>query len=771
MSSQVYVHKLDGCSPTPLAHYLKALGVLRLVAEQADATARGGWRNDRFVLVSTLDQAALEVFFLKDYQPTPLLAPWNGGSGFYPKDNKSGIDPIARSSASRFRKYRDAIETCRQIIDGSSAKPDAAGKQALLAACRRQWRGPLADWLDVAVTLAADGSPSYPALLGTGGNDGRLDFTNNFMQRLMELFDAADHQASARPEAEPLLRTALYSSPSPGLGSTAVGQFYPGASGGANSSTGFGSDTLVNPWDYILMLEGSILFASSVTRRSTLGGLPLAAAPFTVRAAATGYGSAADENNRGEQWMPLWPGFARLDEVKGMLGEARCQAGRTAAQRPLETARAIARLGVARGIAEFERYSYVERNGLANLAVPLGRWQVSVQPNQRLIDEITPWFERFERAIDKNTPTSVARSARRCQDAMMACCRDGASPQHWLELLVRLGEAEQQLVRSPKFTGSKRLLPLSGLSPGWLQAGSAMVDRPEFRLALAIAGQHATRFASNSDKLYPDHRRPVRMHWLPLKHAKTGVYTNHQFATSNDQLVNDPDVVCNGLHLTNDLISLVRRRMLQTRGEGSTGYLGLHPTFGTAASLSDVAAWLDGSVNERLIQSLVRPLMALDFEAIGKATAAGDLPDLGHAPSSAYEQRQLAEQLSIYGLFRLCYHSGPLSVFVGTHNDGRPAEPIDIPIKPDARPFTQLMAGNLASGGRSAIARLRSHGLTPHLMQVHGQASLAHRIAASLAIPISTSSARILAESLTTPALDVDEQAISDEAGFDTVPA
>lgn len=39
------LHRLDGCAPTPLAHYLKALGVLRLVAEQLDPQARGWWEE------------------------------------------------------------------------------------------------------------------------------------------------------------------------------------------------------------------------------------------------------------------------------------------------------------------------------------------------------------------------------------------------------------------------------------------------------------------------------------------------------------------------------------------------------------------------------------------------------------------------------------------------------------------------------------------------------------------------------------------------------
>jgi len=35
----MHIHDLNGCAPVPLAHYLKALGILRLVAEQADPGA------------------------------------------------------------------------------------------------------------------------------------------------------------------------------------------------------------------------------------------------------------------------------------------------------------------------------------------------------------------------------------------------------------------------------------------------------------------------------------------------------------------------------------------------------------------------------------------------------------------------------------------------------------------------------------------------------------------------------------------------------------
>ncbi len=57
----LHLHALKGCSPAPLAHYLKALGILRLIVEQgADREARGWWQDECFCLLSTLSRDQLE---------------------------------------------------------------------------------------------------------------------------------------------------------------------------------------------------------------------------------------------------------------------------------------------------------------------------------------------------------------------------------------------------------------------------------------------------------------------------------------------------------------------------------------------------------------------------------------------------------------------------------------------------------------------------------------------------------------------------------------
>ena len=103
------VLELKGCAPTPLAYYLKALGVLRLVAQQVDAKARGWWKHDCFYLASSLNEEGLMRFLLEDYQPTPLLAPWNNGTGFYKEDKAHRLlDWICDCRHKRFDEYTES---------------------------------------------------------------------------------------------------------------------------------------------------------------------------------------------------------------------------------------------------------------------------------------------------------------------------------------------------------------------------------------------------------------------------------------------------------------------------------------------------------------------------------------------------------------------------------------------------------------------------------------------------------------------------------------
>jgi len=488
-----HVHHLKGCSPAPLANYLKALGVLRLIAEQADTAVRGWWQDEHFCLLSKLTGEELRAFFLADYAPTPFLSPWNKGCGFF-KPGDPGMAPIETSTAPRFANFRAGIQAGRQLtaleteadaviraiknrtktnkafqtpeqrellsrsrtftdvvksLSDTLAKttdPDAAEKlraelaeikeltsessgpptataaqkmknssgykrllaaanrhfanlkAVLIPACRAEWRGPHADWLSTAVVLNDDGSCQWPSLLGTGGNDANLDFTNTAMQMVVQLFDTSSSLGESRAATAELLSNALWGQPSSSLQGSAIGQFQPGAAGGANSTNGPTGESLVNPWDFLLLMEGSLLFTPSATRTLDPRVMAGASAPFALRSHAAGYSSAGTENSqRGEQWMPLWRQPCTVSELAGLFSEARVQLGRQTANRAIDVVKGIARLGVARGIDSFVRYGYLERNGQSKLAVPLGRIEVQHRPEVFLADDLARWHETLRR--------------------------------------------------------------------------------------------------------------------------------------------------------------------------------------------------------------------------------------------------------------------------------------------------------------------------------------------------------------------------------------
>ena len=91
----IHLHVLKGCFPAPLANYLKAPGILRLVGEQADLQARGWWEGETFCLLTKLSKEELEAL-LGSYEPTPLMSPWNKGCGFF-KATDPGLVPLENS--------------------------------------------------------------------------------------------------------------------------------------------------------------------------------------------------------------------------------------------------------------------------------------------------------------------------------------------------------------------------------------------------------------------------------------------------------------------------------------------------------------------------------------------------------------------------------------------------------------------------------------------------------------------------------------------------
>src|SRR5690554_4725509 len=246
--------ELAGCTPEPLHSYLKALGVFRIVGEQLDPDAEGWWQGGVFHLRSRFGADELVEALFTQYTPTPIVAPWNGGSGFFPKDKQEALQAIEGSDEPRLALYRETIARARSILDrlGIREKPDKDEKPRILAECRAWFPDEAVAWLDAAYVLTSE-DPRSPPLLGTGGNDGRLEFSNNFMQRLLDALALGEQAASTRRGrsrdrhafAQAWLKHSLFGDGDPPLVSAAIGQYYPGGVGGPNATQGFEGQSLV----------------------------------------------------------------------------------------------------------------------------------------------------------------------------------------------------------------------------------------------------------------------------------------------------------------------------------------------------------------------------------------------------------------------------------------------------------------------------------------------------------------------------------------------
>jgi CRISPR-associated protein Csx17 len=706
-------HLLTGCTPIPLAHYLKALGILRLVSTQKDPQALGRWSGEHFELSTSLSREGLLQFFLEEYRPTPVLAPWNNGSGFFPKDNKDGVDPIMASPHPRFAPFVEAIDLGRQVLErlGSLDKPDDA-KPDIIESCRASWSETALEWMDAAVLMTASGL-AYPPLLGTGGNDGRLDFTNNFMQRLTDVISPAD--GSPTEKAAHWLTIALFAPPMPDSGTpTAIGQFAPGMAGGYNGSTGFTGRALVNPWDYILMIEGALLFSAAVSKRlesNTSGALVY---PFCVRQAGTGYTSAApvDEvDSRSEIWMPLWTGRTTFSEAQAIFSEGRTIVHGRAARTGLDFIQAIASLGVERGISAFQRYGFQKRNGEAYFAVALDRVQVRRNAHVGLLSDLSQSNDALRlycRPGGKRTaPGRIASACRALDEAMYRMAREG-DRRSVLHCLRVAGQVEKAIAASRAWTKEAGIAPLQGLRPDWLDAiGEAST---EFRLAAALAGSHLV-LGVNTRLHFRQHLEQVNM---GTSHGRTWVRWSDE--ARNDVVWHDGDPV-------DALGRIMARRLMRVQQAGVDGWPERSPV---NARLDDIAAFIEGRIDEDLFTDLLWGLTLIDWEKVAArqqvARSRSTAPP--STPLTAAERTDepgMAVPSSFFALLRLCYQHPRIS---------------QVPIPPVPAIARLAMSGDGDAAARLATRRIRASGYAPLVRTLPVSGTVARRTAAALLFPI-----------------------------------
>ena len=726
-----YELELTGCRPEPLMSYLKALGVFRLVAEQKDPKATACWRQDHFVLCTELNETALLDFFLNEYQPAPIATPWAGGSGFFKKDNRDALDAIAQSKTSRLALYREVINRARTILDdeGMAEKPEGEAKERLLRRFRREMPDEFVRWMDAAIVLGREGQ-EYAPVLGTGGNDGRLDFAQNFMQRLVDKLKI--DQGTPPPHAAELLKNSLLGIPTNGHSKAAVGQFAPGRSGGPNATQGMEGDATDNPWDFVLMLEGALMIAGALVHRSGVLSSDKASFPFTVRSRPVGASSVQDSevaNSRGELWLPIWSRFVTLRELELLFSEGRAEFAGRPARDTVDFARAVAQLGVDRGIEQFVRFSFLQRSGKSYFAVAMGRFPVPPRPREviDLLQEIDLWLVAFRRAAGPDQPARFRRALVTIESAIFDYCRYGRL-EDLMAVFLALGRAERELAITASHLRNQRVCsPLGNLSARWIEAtydGSV-----EYDIALALSGIHDP--GPREKERVP----PIRANLEPVEWERQRWDWRELSGTG---------VVWNTADLSTNMAAVLERRILDGK-RAACELLPLHSY--RPVSLRAVAAFLEpGRCNETRIEELLWSLVLVDHLV--------RLP-----PALRQKNRELSEELlplpRQFALLKLLFLPAPLVAVPSQPNQpprwrmARRSEP-GVVIRPESRIIRLLLANRVDEACRIAYRRLRASGLVPLPTPMIGRSTRAgdwesppeayidgRRLAAALLIPIS----------------------------------
>jgi CRISPR-associated protein Csx17 len=674
---------LPGLRPEPLASYLAGLGLIRVLAEQADPDTAAAWADEGLVITTTV--ADLAAWLTERYEPTPVLSPWNNGSGFGPKDKepKRTLDAIRAHPSPRLQALREAMPVAERVAgkarsEGWITDGPQGDKGRAVQEFRNWCPDKLLPWIDATVVLAGDGE-FYPPLLGTGGNDGRLDFSTNFHQRLLDALDVTDRgRARSLAWAHDLL-TGTEDQP---LADASVGQFDPAAAGGPGSSPFGAAASRVNPWGYVLLVEGALLFAASTARRNEHGG-GRAAIPFTVYASPDGSGSGAEgEESRGEIWVPVWRTPFTFAEIRQLFSEARVSWRGRPARRAVQFYAATRTLGVARGVDTFVRYGLHRRNGLAFAAVPVDRVSVRANPDVRLVASVEDWPSW----LPSDAPGAIRTALRSFEAAQLGYARTGR-PLELGRMLAELTALEQAVGRSSRMKLNVRVRRPASAQPflDVLFKDQAIKESGELRVAVGIA--------SCATLPGPDQRAPARtMRQILLAVDPPGESARIAGHWRDSPLVAGLEV--RPLHYVLADVLAWRCRTLADE-PGQEQFRGVI-TFrrGVLVPAGDLHAWALGRLDEAALAFWLRACLALDWRGVRRdCLACNQRPVM------------LASTLALLHPFAAGLESA----------DG---EAVKLGLRPDWA--SRLAAGQVRAVHEEAVTRLRQAGwrAVPSLPQV-----------------------------------------------------
>lgn len=605
---------ISGCDIEYLSGYLKGLGVFRLISEQLDPDLEAGWNNDILQIRTKFSKDEIIDFFCDTYNPTGLIAPWSINKYYSTKKHGNELPYI-----DRFSKIREVFKICDDVIESvidpidrnekrrlenilkieccdvnTEHKIDAIDKKIKetlsdknkIRLLQQRLRNHLPDhalqWLDSVYILNGE-YITKNHICGTGGNDGNGNFSENFIKNLCKIFTSCD-----RDQCRKLLLNSLFGEKVELLSDCYMSGHFPQFSSNKNSDDGDNKKRLGNPWDYILNMEGGLVYEGTSTRKLSFGAIKKASFPYVTSNDPSGTHDAvmSDRDNQnwsGEIWSPIWNNHILYSELRGLFATARIQVSGRKDDTAVSFAIGAMSASNMLDVSSFKRYVITKRNGKNHLIVPSG----TIKSNNsesivKLLTEIHEWRYRIYKLINKlgnRAPMTMKKKLKLLDDAIFACC-DKPGKHNMCKLLRVAGIFNIYLSKhynemdNNKQHSSMRL----NLSKEWLNVCNDSTI--EYRIALSLAGIGR----------YDNH---ISSNIFPIKNAiKHVVWDTKRSLISNMEKV-------------------VNRRILDISESNNIRMIfdSLVP-----ASLEDVHLFIQGLVNDDIIAEIFVGLVCVDYD-------------------------------------------------------------------------------------------------------------------------------------------------------------
>jgi CRISPR-associated protein Csx17 len=627
--------RLDGCRHDILGHYLKAIGLLRVLARCADpkhrdTTAEGWWGMEQacFFLRSTKYPTIESIigFFEKHYTPTPVMAAWNKETG------ASKDDGFASSVWDIAEKHR------LESISGNNKQEKASSAQ-VFQSFRDDPRHDLAEALDaIAAPRLCQGS-NNPVFL-TKGIAGRAHLFRSYWDylRIIDRLRNDKKKTGFKPTLISSLTGRATGKVEKGKGTP----FFPDAIKSFNTGTSWVQEKYpFNGFDYVLATEGALALRGSVARAVGAQSKRFAAFPFVFDSGE----DMVDDGNETKGtapslWFPLWERGTTFAELASFIGDSQARLPQKEARFSSEFVRALYAQGVDAGFSGWQEFRY-KMKGSRVPWITTGRYveaqlvsnakkQCSTRSDATLLNrglepiDASMFLEQFD--IARNGSKVDPRSPHRVRAEINEAIEDAMyepTPQNCLAVLGSIFHGCRQMCISDSFRKklpSQRATFFKPLpTEEWEELLRPLEHSAEYRIARAVASiKGRQRQTDGTDSIV----EPILGSMLPLTLKSWG----WSLPEKKDHTHQD---VWTGSDLPLDLAAVLRRRYMDSLKDDKPA---VQATFG--AKLQDVLRFLGGSLDDHLISRWIEAMSLIGWQTKRKAPPAKNVDEIASQTAS-----------------------------------------------------------------------------------------------------------------------------------------